>query len=50
MGYVGIEALSGANGSSWFEWPICEHSMTHMECSPNVLAIASNTAAQLQAS
>lgn len=27
MGYVGMEARCGANGSSWFEWPIYEHFM-----------------------
>lgn len=27
MGYVRVEALSGANGRSWFEWPIYEHFM-----------------------
>lgn len=40
MGYVRMEALSGANGSSWFEWPIYEHFMWVMECSPNVLQLA----------
>lgn len=27
MGYVRMEALSGANGGSWLEWPIYEHFM-----------------------
>lgn len=49
MGYEGNEALSGANGSSWFEWPIYEHFMWVMECSSNVLTIASNTTGEADA-
>lgn len=39
MGSVGMEAQSCANGSSWFERPICEHFMWVMACSLNVPAV-----------
>lgn len=50
MGYVRMEALSGANGSSWFEWPSYEHFIWVMECFLNLLWLPSTTTAQLQVS